>query len=143
MSTSGISLRLITKNDLEFVRGLRNQNRRSFFYTKSITKSQQQGWFNALNYDFYIIWLGDERIGTISEHAIVNIPLTTKRYCGLFEVGNLMLSKEYQGRGYMTEAMRHLTKRGGFFVAFVKTSNKASIKVFERGEFWEVKDGLV
>lgn len=142
MSTSEISLRNITPRDLEFVRKLRNNNRRQFFNTKAITKQEQQEWWkrNCANlHGFFIIFLGDKPIGVISEKWINNIEIDhSRRWVGLFEVGNLMLLREHQGKGYMTEALRLLTKRGGFFVAFVKPRNRASLKVFERGEFCRV-----
>ncbi len=137
MAISGISLRNITKHDLEFVRKLRNENRKQFFNTKIITKKAQQEWWN--NYqpsDVYIICLDLEPIGVISESWRENIEISPRHYVGLHEVGNLMLSKEHQGKGYMTEAIRQITSRGGFFIAFVKPKNKSSLALFERAKFW-------
>ena len=141
MSISGISLRLITKQDLEFVRQLRNANRRYFFDTKVVTKKSQQEWWSRYldshGHLFYIICHNNIPIGTIAESSLGTVQAGNVVH-GLFEVGNLMLNRDAQGKGYMTEALRQLTARGGFFVAFVKPRNTASLKVFERGEFWRV-----
>jgi RimJ/RimL family protein N-acetyltransferase len=131
-----ISLEQITRKHLEFVRKLRNENRQWFFNKRIISKAQQLEWYKHLDHNFSIILLDGVPIGTISEHHVHNVEILHRTYVGIYEIGNLMLDKKHQGKGYMTEAIRQMTKRGGFFVAFVKPENSASLKVFERAEFW-------
>lgn len=131
-----LQLKLITENDLEFVRQLRNANRKWFFDSQEISPEQQKKWFKSLysgdlRFRFYIIWLDDQRAGTVSRKYLKQ---------DVTEIGNLMLIPEAQGKGIMTDVIRKLRVRDNhFYIAFVKPSNKKSLAVFERAGFARIK----
>ncbi len=44
--TNDVKLRSIDYDDIEFIRKIKNHNRKSFFYQEIISKEQQIQWFN-------------------------------------------------------------------------------------------------
>ena len=94
--SSMVGLKKITEDDLEWARKLRNDNRHRFFYDGKISKQSQQQWFRDLNYDFYVAWDGEVRIGTIS-------------LCK-GEIGNVLIDHHYRGKGYGREMMLLVVK---------------------------------
>jgi RimJ/RimL family protein N-acetyltransferase len=57
------------------------------------------------------------------------------------EIGNLMLESAYHGRGVMATALskvRALYSRNTIFIAHVKPTNRASLRLFESAGFWRV-----
>jgi RimJ/RimL family protein N-acetyltransferase len=51
-----------------------------------------------------------------------------------------MLLPPYQGRGIMQEALRQVTAMNtkAFYVAYVKSDNSASLRLFKQADFWRV-----
>lgn len=105
-----IKLKEITKDDLEFVKNLRNKNKDKFFSKMHFTSAGQERWWAAYETqrgteqsDFtYIIWLDDiTRVGMV---AIYNIDWCMKDA----EIGRTLLDIQYRGKGYMLEAMTQL-----------------------------------
>lgn len=129
-----VHLEPFSREDLEFVRGLRNGFRQYFFDTKPIDPWQQEEWYKKYLLSdclMWIVWWYNRRVGVISITA--TLPNT-------YEIGNLMLLPEYQGKGIMLEAMRQLTAMNPkvFYVAYVKPGNSASLRCFKNAGFWRV-----
>jgi len=111
-----ISLKLIKLSDLEFARKLRNSNRENFYDTKEISKQDMANWFHELNYWFYIIWLGNKRIGTIGIKGD--------------ELHNVLIDKKYRKHGYFRQALKTLTKKD--YRLEVKSDNEEAIKAYKK-----------
>lgn len=121
-----ISLKQITIEDLEFARRLRNKNRRYFFNSNYITQEENQAWFRKILQDnlfvFYIIWLEKRRIGTVSYKMNRNHA----------EIGNVLISNTYRGKGYFHKTMEVLLSlypRRDVFVK-VQPENSNAINVY-------------
>lgn len=134
-----VQLKPLRREDLDFLRELRNTLHDSFFDSHIITEAQQDIWyrFNYLvsNTVFWIIWKGKQRIGAISRTQI-------EHEWPLYEIGNLMLLPEYQGQGIMLDAMQQLINccLGAFYTAQVKPDNTASLRLFDKAGFWRTDD---
>ncbi|MBI5357185.1 GNAT family N-acetyltransferase [Candidatus Collierbacteria bacterium] len=96
-ATDRLRLRPIWFGDLEFVRRVRNDNRRKFLDDAYVSRSDQRRWFE--NYkkktDDYMFVLKDNgrKVGV---GAIYNIDLAKKST----EVGRFVIDKQFQGMGY-------------------------------------------
>lgn len=103
LSTSNeILLRTINRDDIEKLRKWKNENRKSFFYNKLISKKEQIIWFE--NYlkkpdDYiFIINVNGKEIGCIgfrkldNEIDIYNVILGKKEFAGNNFVGKAMLA---------------------------------------------------
>ena len=133
-----INLRYLEEKDLPRCRELRNKNRKWFYDDGVISEERHRTWFESVKYDygFRVIELDGKVIGTIS----------TRYVDGEIEVGNLTLDDAYRGHGYMTEAVRQVTKNEGSYFATTLPSNIKSQGVFERAGFKKcgtTKDGQV
>jgi len=132
---SRIQLKEIAEDDLEFARQLRNDNREMFFYSKEISEEDQKRWWNNYKstprekYTFYIIWLGDKRIGTTSLSKIPDG----------YEFGNNIILDEYRGRGYFREVFQEALRIVGdaTLVAYVLHSNTHMKEVYRRFRLFE------
>ena len=89
-----VTLKKITKEDLDFARKLRNKNRKFFFDSSYVYKERHLKWFRNLLYDFYIIWLGEERIGTVG----------VKYY----QLHNVIIDEKYRHRGILKKLLKDL-----------------------------------
>jgi RimJ/RimL family protein N-acetyltransferase len=104
MSEVKIKLRLITKDDIEWLRTIRNQYRDHFFTHDVITPEQQRRWYQAYadstGRDYmYIIELPDgTKIGTI---ALYNINMSDRTA----DLGRILLREEYWNHGIMEKAI--------------------------------------
>lgn len=118
-----ISLRRITKNDLDWCRDLRNKNRKFFFNNGIISKKQQYNWFKSLNYPFFVIYFNGQPAGTI---AIKKVP-------GHIEINNVLVSEEYRRRGILKYAVDILEKKFGLpLYVDVKINNSPAISVYKK-----------
>ena len=131
-----MQLRPLAEGDLEFVRLLRNANRRFFFTDAEISSEQQRRWFATLPakpIDFYIIENDGAAVGTIS----------ATRADGWVEIGNLLLNPDARGQGLMRRAVEELTAQPGRYFSAVKTDNTKSRAVFEATGFTVAATGDV
>lgn len=101
-----INLRLITENDIEWLRQLRNRYAGDFFTKDQITPQQQRAWYQKysenVNDKMFIIQLKDSTpVGTI---ALYNINIADRSA----ELGRTVLLAEHRGQGYMEEAIKIL-----------------------------------
>lgn len=117
----------ITEADLGFARTLRNDVRHCFFSTDEVTREQQQQWYQNLtarnDVDFWIVFIADQRIGTIS---------ITHRHDGRFEIGNVVIDHRHQGKGYAAQAARMQLAPGRCYIAHVRPENTASRELFRK-----------
>jgi RimJ/RimL family protein N-acetyltransferase len=126
-------LRKITKEDLPFARKLRNDNKEYFFDPFKIDKQTHLAWFTASqldpDFEFYIIWEGKKRVGTISAHATME----------LVEIGNIIIDKKYRKKGYFAKALEEILGLYSDKLAFLKVipSNKTAIKAYKALGFQE------
>ncbi|HYB95511.1 MAG TPA: GNAT family N-acetyltransferase [Vicinamibacterales bacterium] len=121
-------LRALTTDDLEAVRRLRNDNRHAFFDDREISADDHRRWFERLSdrpITFYVLEEDSRVVGTIS---------VTQTPHGR-EIGNLVLDREFRGRGLMRQAVLQLTSEPGTYVADVKPDNHASLSVFNAAGF--------
>src|SRR5690349_18055177 len=96
-----VTLRSLEKDDLSWVRELRNKNREYFFDNNLVTKEQQEKWFKALDYPFYIIEYNGNPAGTIG----------IKKNNTYIEIHNVLIDEIYRGKGILKEVMRLLEEK--------------------------------
>jgi RimJ/RimL family protein N-acetyltransferase len=128
LTSPGMRIRPLTKDDLETVRRLRNDSRDAFFDNREISAEDQARWFERLRdrpVAFYVLEVDGRVVGTIS---------ITETAAGR-EIGNLVLDPAYRGRGLMQSAVAQLTTEPGSYVAEVKPGNEPSLRVFTSTEF--------
>ena len=116
-------IRLLTKDDLETVRQLRNGSRHAFFDDREISAEQQAQWFERLRdrrVSFFVIEVDGRVVGTIS---VSETPHGR-------EIGNLVLDHAYRRQGIMKRAVEQLTAEPGTYFADVKNGNEPSLRVF-------------
>lgn len=136
-----ITLRLLEHRDINLLRELRNASRQHFFNTRIITKEQQGQWWEDYmghpDFVMYAIQSGPTVVGFISVRTIEYHLVDDWAAC---EVGNLLVAPAYRGQGVMTQALCELRRLwpGCFWVAHVKPSNAASLRLFKKAGFWRV-----
>jgi RimJ/RimL family protein N-acetyltransferase len=135
-----ITIRPLTYWDTEYLRRLRNSQRKNFFDQRLVSDHEQQRWWTRYQYDPMLsmgtICMNNRPIGFFSIRLIV-----TGSPFEVYEIGNLLLDPEYQGRGIMLEALELMNCKAtqpAFWVAHVKPGNKASLRMFEKAGFWRV-----
>lgn len=125
-----VQLDQIRAEDLEFLRRLRNAERRWFFDQTEITPDAQAAWYRSLQHDrrsrWFMVRVGGERAGCFSirvdEHERA-------------EVRCILLSPEFRGQGVMNKAIGDaMTEMGDHLRYFteVMPDNENSLKMFER-----------
>ena len=144
-----VHLEPFCREDLEFVRGLRNGFRQYFFDTASIDPWQQEEWYKKYLLSdclMWTVWWFNRKVGTISLTCLPNSwvitdgSMNSRVRIDSYEIGNLMLLPEYQGKGIMLESMRQLTAMNplAVYMAQVKPDNAASLRLFKSAGFWRV-----
>jgi len=92
-------LKVLTHDDSEFARNLRNANNEYFHNSEEISIEQHNNWLNKTLKEnpptFHIIMLESNKIGTIS---ITN-------HDDIATIGNVIIDKEYRGCGLGKRAM--------------------------------------
>lgn len=117
-------------DDIAFATALRNQNRAAFFDDRTISFTESYNWHQSqADRDFYIIWLGNRRAGTIA--------VQHREDCEFLQ--NLCVDEWARGRGIARWAICQLMKPGRFIIAQVKPDNKHVIKMYEELGFWRVR----
>lgn len=118
-----------------FLRHLRNANRMWFFDSSKISWLKHFRWWKRYwsadtRTNFFQIRVGKALAGFLSERNHGDM---------VYELGNLMLRKKFQGRGLMTIAVNSLTCYSPrLFFAEVKEDNSPSRDVFIRCGFKKV-----
>jgi len=105
LETDRIVLTPLTEADIEWTRRTRNEFHEYFYTEDYITKEQQRAWYERYkensghDYFFIIRKKGtNERMGTISLYNISHSDRTA-------ELGRIIVLQEFQGQGYMEEAI--------------------------------------
>lgn len=101
-----IDLRLIDKDDLEWLRMTRNKYADSFFTKDHITPQQQKAWYDKYSENvtdrMFVVQLKDGTlVGTL---ALYNVNIADRAA----ELGRTLLLEEHRGQGYMEEAVKLL-----------------------------------
>ena len=125
-----VRLDAIGPNDLEFLRQLRNQERRWFFDQTEITPEAQVAWHRGLagnpNNHWYLVRVGGAPAGCFS----INVSDDVRA-----EVRCILLSPEYRGRGVMTRAIKSAMDALGphlRYFAEILPDNDPSLNLFSR-----------
>lgn len=127
---SDVRLDTIGPDDLEFLRRLRNADRRWFFDQTEVTPEAQVSWHRSLslnpNNHWYLVRLDDQRAGCFSIKVRDN---------GRAEVGSILLAPEFRGQGVMTRAMSAAIDQLGSHLRYyteVLADNDQSLNLFNR-----------
>jgi RimJ/RimL family protein N-acetyltransferase len=124
--------------DMEFVRIIRNQNRKAFFDSKRIGKKEQKKFFlNKVLKDRVKIWVIRVLIGRVWKDV---------GYCQRYEAKGrecfvgIALDRKYQNNGYGSKGLAMLVsilKEEGFLAINleVKKGNEIAIKSYEKAGF--------
>ncbi len=97
-------LKPLSSEDIELVRKWRNAYAEHFFSSDYISKEQQRSWYekykdsSGRDYFFIIQLKGGEKIGSLALYNINNADRTA-------ELGRTLLIEDFQGMGYMEEAI--------------------------------------
>ena len=127
---SDVRLDTIGPEDLEFLRQLRNAERRWFFDQREVTPEAQAAWHKSLSQNpanhWYMVRVGDQRAGCFS----IKVGADGRAY-----VGSILLAPEFRGRGVMTRAMAAAMDQLGDHLRYyteVLSENDASLTLFKR-----------
>lgn len=140
-----VTLMRLQHTDINLLRELRNANRKAFFDTTYVTEEMQADWWYRYGFDltlnFYTIWLNNVTpVGFLSVRDITGKHGDSR--IAVCEVGNLLLAPAHRGRGIMHAAItevRRLYDPLTFWIAYVKPTNTASLKLFARQDFVQIK----
>lgn len=143
-----ITLRPLQHSELNLLRELRNANADAFFDSREISRADQEYWWRVYQSDtstsFFTIWTDAVTpIGFFSTRWLGRVDAEPgDRRFGVLEIGNLLLSPAYRGQGVMHRAIAEIRRycgRDTLWIAHVKPTNTASLRVFERQGFWRAK----
>lgn len=119
-----MKLRKAKLSDSNFFLEIREHpdNRMMFLSYKKIKKSHHKKWFiKHYKHGFYVITVGNERIGYIRITPINTISIAVK--------------KEFRNKGYAKKAINRLKEKNLY--AFILKNNKASLNLFKKTRFKE------
>ena len=129
-TVSDIRLDTIGAEDLEFLRQLRNAERRWFFDQREITPEAQAAWHRSLSanpdHHWYLVRVDDQRAGCFS----IKVGGDGRAY-----VGSILLAPEFRGQGVMTRAMGTAMDQLGSHLRYyteVLADNDPSLDLFNR-----------
>jgi len=94
------SMRTIGADDIELLRGWKNEHRQFFFYKEIITEEQQQAWYRRWSLEaqdhLFIVEVENRSVGCIG----------TRLFQDTADVYNVILGdKQFGGKGVMSEAL--------------------------------------
>ncbi|MCL4360157.1 GNAT family N-acetyltransferase [Patescibacteria group bacterium] len=116
-----ITLRKLQRDDLPWLRNLRNGNRDYFFDTHRISQAQQETWYRTLSYPFFVIEYDGRKAGTVG----------IKNAAQGNEIHNVLIDGTYRRRGILRRVIDILCARYGLPIyAEVKPSNRDAIKAY-------------
>ena len=130
-----MELKVITTQDLEWARKLRNKNRKHFVQKHIITEEGQKEWYKNLQKEkdisFYIIWVDCIKVGTIST-----------KHCfgyneGFIEIHNVLIDEKYRGQGLTKQAIGILREfnEGELFRIEALVTNEPALRVYINAGF--------
>lgn len=133
----------IRKNDLEFMRKVRNLNRKFFFSSAYIEKGEQEKWFTSYLHkrDDYMLILkkGNKKIGFA---AIYNIDKEKNKA----EIGRFLIDERFRGLGYGKILLKKLEiiakDRIGLKSLYLEvlSDNHQAINFYKNSGFIKLKD---
>ena len=122
-----ITLRNITKGDLEWARTLRNKNRKYFFDNRLISEVQQEKWFQTLSYPFFVIEYNGKAAGTIA----------IRSSHGQHEVQNVLVDEKYRKKGILKQAIAVIEQMYGTPLYIeVQIKNKNAVRAYTKLGFY-------
>ena len=126
---SKIVLRPINHNDLEWIRLLRNRNRKYFFDRRIIAIEQQKKWYQKLDYPFFIIECDGNPAGTIG----------LRKLHGVHEIHNVLIDEQFRRKGILKYAIGWLIKQyGAPMYIDVLNKNKSAVNAYKKIGFLPV-----
>ena len=140
-----IKLKPVDRDDIEFMRRIRNENRNFFISRQILSRKDQQRWFE--NYrkkdnDFtYIFKKADKRLGVGSIYNINN----NKRNAN---IGRFVIDKTFQNQGYGKILLRKIEQIGFDKMGMetlnleVLSDNISAIKLYKQAGFIKQKDTI-
>jgi RimJ/RimL family protein N-acetyltransferase len=127
---SDVSLDQIRLEDLEFLRQLRNAERRWFFDQREITSEAQAAWHRSLSanpdHHWYLVRVDHQPAGCFS----IKVGSDGRAY-----IGSILLAPEFRGQGVMTRAMGTAMDGLGSHLRYyteVLADNDPSLDLFNR-----------
>jgi len=132
-----LTFKLASHKDLYFLMRIRNENKESFLDNRVIDFMSHCNWFTSLSSNdyVYIIYVDDDRIGTIS--LIKNNGGAT--------LGRFIIDKNYRNKGFGTmaiEEFKSLCKMHNlsYICLEVKSDNTEAISLYKKCGFETVND---
>lgn len=125
-----VQLDQIRAEDLEFLRQLRNAERRWFFDQTEVTPEAQAAWYRSLQDDRRSRWFMVRADGARAGCFSIRVDETDRA-----EVRCILLSPRFRGHGVMNKAIGEaMTEMGDHLRYFteVMPDNDNSLKMFER-----------
>ncbi|HEX6162034.1 MAG TPA: GNAT family N-acetyltransferase [Vicinamibacterales bacterium] len=126
---SDVRLDTIRAEDLEFLRQLRNAERRWFFDQREVTPEAQAAWHRGLaanpNNHWYLVRVDERPAGCFS----IKVGEDGRAY-----VGSILLAPEFRGQGVMTRAMAAAMAQLGDLRYYTEVlhDNDPSLDLFKR-----------
>ena len=138
-----VMLQRLQHTDINLLRELRNANADAFFDDTYITREMQEDWWwrytQSSRVQFMTIWLNKVNPVGFMSVTLQTPPMWSEgNLFHVAEIGHLLLAPAYRGRGIMHAAItevRRLYSPLTFWVAHVKPTNTASLRLFARQKF--------
>lgn len=128
---SNFNLQLLGRDDIEWLRTLRNSCRDSFFNAGEITPEQQETWFRRSPWgdERWVIWDRSVRVGYFSIQAPnPELPIFPSDGRPVRYLSNLLVSADYRGQGVIQEARHVLDTYTNVYVGYPQVTNAASLR---------------
>jgi len=126
---SVFSLQLLHRDDLEWLRNLRNDSRENFFNTAEISPAQQAEWFRTIPYGDtrWVIWDRQIRCGYFSiEHTKPDLPIFPSEK-PVWYLNALLVDPAQRGRGVIQAAADAFDGMLSY-VGYVREGNEPSLR---------------
>lgn len=126
MQINNLKLELITVDDLEWARDLRNDNKQYFFNNTIVTEKDHDDWFiwfsSQDQVEFFVIWVDNQRAGTIS----------VERAGGFLKLGNIIIAESFRHQGIFRKVLEKLRLEYGTrkFELEVRADNEQAIEAY-------------
>jgi len=127
------TLQLLSIDDLEWLRCLRNASRDNFFNTSEITPEQQSDWFRRIPYgdQRWVIWDRQTRCGYFSiERPKADLPIFPSDK-PVWYLNSLLVDPAQRGRGVIQAAAAAFDPYLSY-CGYVRKGNVASLRACEK-----------